>query len=69
MSNPQCARCGEEFNPQRLALGYRLCMPCGTHATKKIKRTVVPMNKSNYILVTDRAILRQLNPKYQGATT
>lgn len=30
---------------------------------RQVKHTVVPMNKSNYMLVTDRSLLTQLNPK------
>jgi len=62
---PECECCGEEFSPARHALGYDLCLKCG-ETDAQIKRrswTVAPMNKSNYILITDHKILSQLNPK------
>lgn len=55
--------CGEEIEPRRWDLGYRTCMECGEQEAKLRKHTIVPMNKSNYILVTDMEILKQLNPK------
>lgn len=66
---PQCRNCGNEYSTERWKLGYKWCKPCGEAIVNQTKRTVVPMNKSNYIMVTDRSILRQLNPKYQGAMT
>lgn len=39
------------------------CMACGEREARNVRHTVVPMNKSNYMLVTDRAVLSQLNPK------
>jgi ribosomal protein L37AE/L43A len=62
---PQCKLCGCGYAAERLAIGYAICMPCGDDLATKAntKRTVVPMNKSNYMMVTDMAILKQLNPK------
>jgi hypothetical protein len=41
------------------------CIECGDALAKQKAKmyTVVPMNKSNYMLVTDHALLKQLNPK------
>jgi hypothetical protein len=39
------------------------CMECGERLAKEVKHTIVPMNKSNYIPVTNYEILKQLNPK------
>lgn len=58
-----CVSCGERFPAARFNLGYRLCLPCGETAAKKVRHCVVPMNKSNYVYVSDRALLSQLNPK------
>jgi hypothetical protein len=55
--------CGEEIDPRRWNLGYRTCLECGDSIAKKVKRCVVPINKSNYMMVTDRELLKQLNPK------
>jgi ribosomal protein L37AE/L43A len=62
---PQCKLCGITYAAERLAIGYAICMPCGDDLAFKAntKRTVVPMNKSNYMMVTDMTILKQLNPK------
>lgn len=62
---PQCKLCGDTYNEERLAIGYTICMPCGDDLAFKanIKRTVVPMNKSNYMMITDLTTLKQLNPK------
>jgi len=60
---PQCKLCGVTYDAMRLRLGYAVCCSCGDEIAKKVIRTVVPMNKSNYQLVTDMDILKQLNPK------
>ncbi len=58
---PACAKCGEEFDPRRKALGYLTCLQCG-----EAKRVFcsVPMHKGNLVLVTDKAQL-----KYIGVQT
>jgi len=58
--------CGEEIVPQRSALGYRTCLPCGEVAAKEVKHCIVPMPKSNYIVVTDYTLLRGLNSSHKG---
>ena len=58
-----CKVCGEQINPKRYALGYKTCLECGDEQAHKRKHTIVPMNKSNYIPVTNYEILKQLNPK------
>ena len=58
-----CLVCGEEINHQRWALGYKTCMPCGESAARSVKRCVVPMHKSNLILITDVADLIGINNK------
>ena len=58
-----CVSCAETFSAARAALGYKLCLPCGETAAKKVRHCTVPLNKSNYMLVTDRDTLKQLNPK------
>lgn len=40
-----------------------LCLPCGDTAAKKVKHTIAPLNKSNYMVFTDITLLKQLNPK------
>ena len=58
-----CIRCGEDYEDGRAMLGYRVCLKCGDVDAHNRKHTIVPQNKSNYILVTDYALLKQLNPK------
>ena len=62
---PHCKLCNKPYPLERLDIGYAVCLPCGDEIAKtlNLKRTVVPMNKSNYQLVTDLSLLKQLNPK------
>jgi ribosomal protein L37AE/L43A len=60
---PQCKLCGDEFQPERFALGLAVCLVCGDELAKERKFTIAPLNKSNYIAITDMAMLKQLNPK------
>lgn len=58
-----CVRCGEAVGARRWALGIHLCMPCGEANAQQIVRCVVPLHKSNYILVTDLEDLKGINNK------
>lgn len=59
-----CTHCyGERVPPARAKLGYRTCLSCGELTATKHKHTIAPINKSNYMLITDRDTLKQLNPK------
>jgi len=60
---PQCKLCGDTYDLGRFDIGFVFCLPCGDEVAHSVKRTVVPMNKSNYMMVTDMSILKQLNPK------
>ena len=62
----ECRMCGTTYPNQRWALGYKMCMPCGESESKRVVRTVVPMPKSNYILVTDMSLLKGLNSSHKG---
>ena len=55
-----CKVCKSYIPEPRFRLGYWLCMPCGEAEAQKVKHTVVPMHKSNYVVVTDREVLKQL---------
>lgn len=61
-----CISCGDTFPPKRQALGYNTCLSCGDFAARQVNWTSVPMNKSNYVLVTNLEELKQLNPKRIG---
>ena len=57
-----CTKCYGGYVPlARYRLGYTTCLPCGEAQAKQKKFTVVPMAKSNYFMVTDPTILKQLN--------
>jgi predicted nucleic acid-binding Zn-ribbon protein len=60
---PICLECGEPFAKGRHSIGYKVCLDCGNDQAKKRKFTIAPINKSNYMLVTDMELLKQLNPK------
>ena len=60
---PRCMQCGESYSLERLHLGYALCLSCGDELAKERKFTIAPLNKSNYICITDMTMLKQLNPK------
>ena len=60
---PQCKLCGSTYAAERLAIGSAVCMPCGNDLATRVVRTVAPMHKSNYMLITDRDDLVGLNNK------
>jgi hypothetical protein len=61
-----CVECGDDYPAGRAALGYRTCLACGDIAAREVKWATVPLSKSNYIVVTNPAELKQLNPKKVG---
>ena len=58
--------CGNLFPAARARLGYTTCLPCGDKQAHAVTFCSVPLSKSNYILVTNREELKQLNPKRTG---
>jgi len=59
-----CMICYDNEVPAaRWAIGYKTCMPCGELASRAVKRTVVPMHKSNYMMITDLDDLKGINNK------
>ena len=60
---PQCRLCGSSYDERRFAIGYVFCIPCGDEVAHSVKRTVVPMHKSNYMMVTNRDDLIGINNK------
>lgn len=61
-----CPECGGYVDHRRVKLGYKLCMECGELASLKVKHCIVPMPKSNYIVVTDAELLIGLNTSHKG---
>ena len=58
-----CVACGEAVDARRWALGIHLCMECGDRRARQTVRCVVPLHKSNYILITDVNDLKGINNK------
>jgi tRNA(Ile2) C34 agmatinyltransferase TiaS len=63
---PLCVSCGDTFSAARRGAGYQLCLPCGEQSARRRKHTIVPLPKSNYIVVTDPALLIGLNSSHKG---
>jgi ribosomal protein L37AE/L43A len=61
-----CISCGDTYPPRRAELGYNTCLSCGDFAARSVKFTVVPMAKSNYVVVSNPNELKMLNPKRMG---
>jgi ribosomal protein L37AE/L43A len=63
--SPQCKLCGDTYDSKRWRLGFAFCMPCGDDIAKEVnsRRTIAPMHKSNYMLITNREDLKGLNNK------
>jgi transposase-like protein len=63
---PICTECyAVRVEPQRKNLLRPTCMACGEALSRKVRHTVVPMAKSNYVLVTDLTLLKGLNKYVQ----
>lgn len=62
----QCVDCGDDIDPRRYKLGYKLCLFCGEEHARMVQHCIVPMPKSNYIVVTDPELLKGLNSSHKG---
>ena len=58
-----CSHCGYMFPVARRELGYDTCIVCGDRAAKRVRYTVVPLHKSNYIVPANSDELRGINNK------
>jgi len=66
---PICTHCyAVRVEPQRAKTLRPTCMDCGEILAKQRKHTIVPMPKSNYIVVTDKSLLLGLNSSHKGGT-
>lgn len=64
---PICTCCyATRVEPQRKHMTRPTCNACGESEARKVKHTIVPMPKSNYIVVTDRNLLLNLNSSHKG---
>lgn len=67
MGTNYCVVCRtEEVAAKRVEAGFITCLRCGEADAKKVRHTVVPMHKSNYVVVSDRALLKCLNKVARG---
>ena len=60
-----CSECGADINPKRHALGYNTCLACGELLAHEVKFCVVPMHKSNYVVVSRKSDLIGINNKQE----
>lgn len=63
MTQVLCKQCYTPFSVERFRLGYTTCLSCGDKQAHAVTYCTAPINKSNYMLITNRADLAQLNPK------
>ena len=64
---PICTCCyAVRVEPHRARNPRPTCMACGEKLAKERKHTIVPMPKSNYIVVTDLSLLVNLNSSHKG---
>ena len=61
-----CIRCSASIPPKRVQYGYTTCLECGELLANRVRHTVVPMHKSNYVVASSLSMLKQLNPKRSG---
>lgn len=64
-NEPVCRRCGEEFSRARFLLGFVVCLDCGEEDARKKVHTVVPMHKSNLVVIgpNEREMLKGISNK------
>jgi hypothetical protein len=69
MPTTDCRDCGDDIDPRRVQLGYRLCLWCGEEAAQAERKgwcIVQEYGKGNYQYVTASAAnvtLKQTNQK------
>ena len=66
-----CRECGDDIDPRRVQIGYRLCLWCGEDAAQADRKSwtvVQEYNKGGDMFITPTAAattLKQTNPKEQ----
>jgi ribosomal protein L37AE/L43A len=63
MTQVLCKDCYTPFAVERFRLGYNTCLDCGDTRAHAVTYCTAPINKSNYMLISDINTLKQLNPK------
>ena len=64
-----CIECEEEFAIARKRLGYNTCLECGEAQARQVIHCTVPMPKSSYVVITNKADLLHLNQKTRQSVT
>lgn len=59
----RCSYCPDNIAVKRAELGYTTCLSCGAKQASEVRHCVVPLHKSNYIVVTNRDDLVGINVK------
>lgn len=60
----RCVKCQiEEVAAKRVEAGFITCLPCGEVDARKVRHTIVPMHKSNYVVISDLRDLAGINNK------
>jgi hypothetical protein len=59
----RCKLCDTNIPIGRFKLGYDTCLDCGEVEARKVRHTVVPLHKSNYIVVSNKEDLKGINNK------
>jgi len=63
MSKYYCRCCETQIPVKRTQLGYDTCISCGEVEAKRVKHTIVPMHKSNYVVISNLKDLEGINNK------
>ena len=58
-----CDECANEYPLARRQLGYNVCLVCGEKLARSFKHTIVPMHKSNYVVISNKQELQGINNK------
>lgn len=64
-----CMDCGDFIDEGRSQLGYMHCKNCGEVRAVLDRNSwcVVPIPKSNYVLITNKDLLNGLNSSHKGS--
>jgi transposase-like protein len=61
---PICTCCyAVRVEPHRAKQPRPVCMRCAEQQARAVKHTIVPLHKSNYVVITDPTLLRGVNSK------
>ena len=62
----KCRDCGADYSYAHYQIGYNTCLECGETRARQVIHCTVPMHKSSYVVITNKADLLHLNQKKQG---